>query len=250
MFLSSCTKKVVENRLYFIANFNHQAIDCSSSLVVNMLSWQIDQLQFYISQVDYLTAAGTWHPWTMKTTAYQSNDVALLGASCQNNNSTQVNWQIDFQSVVKPSEVKAIRFNLGVPFTLNHLNPLTQNSPLNDSSMFWVWQTGHKFLRLEMSNKTDDWLFHLGSTGCKAASAMRAPKIPCLQPNLQRFQVNTDFSQEGKAIVFDLSRLIRNVTLSRQSGCQSEPENSVCQQLLTNIGLADEQSDRGVFYYD
>jgi uncharacterized repeat protein (TIGR04052 family) len=253
--LASCTKNEHKNQLRIIAVFGQQPIDCSPSLVVNNVQWQIDQLQFFVSQVDYQTTTGIWHPWPMKTMPYQSNNVALLGENCQNNSSSQVNWLIDFKPVVKLSEVTAIRFNLGVPFTLNHLNPLIQNSPLNDSSMFWVWQTGHKFLRLEMSSETDDWLFHLGSTGCKAASAMRAPELPCLQPNLQRFHVNTDFSQGEHAIIFDLSKLIHNVTLSRQNGCQSEPENVACQQLLTNIGLtnidlADDQSSRGIFYDD
>ena len=248
--LSSCWQKTTDNQLSFIVLYKEQTIDCNSVLVKGERHWKIQQLQFFISQVEYQTDDGDWYAWPLKTTPYQSDNVALIGSDCADPQWSKGNWSIDFQSFEDLNQVSAIRFSLGVPFALNHLNPLLQESPLNDSSMFWVWQTGHKFLRLEMLSDTDDWLFHLGSTGCKAASAMRAPKNPCLQPNFARFELSTDFSQGINPIVLDLSKLLNDVELGRQSSCQSEPDNEVCQQLFAHLGLLDGQIGSTIFTYD
>ena len=60
----------------------------------------------------------------------------------------------------------SLSFNIGVPFAINHQNPLLQESPLNDSSMFWAWRNGYKFVRWDMQrvvNVTD------GSAGVDSA---------------------------------------------------------------------------------
>jgi uncharacterized repeat protein (TIGR04052 family) len=135
--------------------------------------------------------------------------------------------------------MKKIRFNLGVPFALNHLNPITQNSPLNMPSMFWVWQTGHKFLRLELASNDDQWQFHLGSTGCSAPSVMRAPKTPCRYPNVATFELDLTPSTKPKhyQLSLDLSALIGNVKLSQENSCQSSRTDESCQQLFSQLGL-------------
>src|SRR5690606_516923 len=38
-----------------------------------------------------------------------------------------------------------LEFRLGVPFKLNHADPLTAKPPLDDGSLFWAWQQGYKF---------------------------------------------------------------------------------------------------------
>lgn len=251
LLLSSCAEHVEHQQLQFIASFDQQAIACDAALFIDNTDWQIEQLQFYISQVSYQTDDGIWHPWPMITSAFQTDNVALLGNNCTDTAEPLGNWVIEFQRAIVPSEVKALEFSLGVPFALNHLNPLTQNSPLNDASMFWVWQTGHKFLRLEMSSNTDDWLFHLGSTGCQAPSAMRAPKSPCLQANLQKIHLSVDLTANDlKPITVDLSTLLSGVLLTRENSCQSEPTNAVCQQLFANLALSAEQFNSTVFSYE
>lgn len=47
----------------------------------------------------------------------------------------------------------AVTFDLGVPFALNHADVASAPSPLNVKAMWWSWQGGYKFVRVDM--KTD-----------------------------------------------------------------------------------------------
>ncbi len=43
--------------------------------------------------------------------------------------------------------MKGLEFKIGVPETLNHIDPLTAVSPLNYTDMHWHWASGYKFFR-------------------------------------------------------------------------------------------------------
>jgi uncharacterized repeat protein (TIGR04052 family) len=243
IFLSGCLQKNVTTKIFFTPMYNSTALNCQtgflpiynkSSEALNLQSWKYKQLQFFIHNIEIKTRDNTWQPWVMETNSYQSNNVALLGEICGEINK-QSNWNLELNSLTKYQDITDIRFTLGIPFSLNHLNPLTQASPLNISSMFWGWRGGHKFMRVELATKNDDWLFHLGSTGCKALSPVRAPKEECLQPN--RAVISLPFTQGTTHIALDLSVLLNNVELTRENSCQSSPDKQSCKVLFENLGL-------------
>jgi uncharacterized repeat protein (TIGR04052 family) len=251
LLLPSCSDESNYNQLHFSPVFANNIIQCQSALTVNGVNWQVEQLQFYINTVEYQQTQGKWLTWPMKTNAYQSSNVALLGDHCETQGKSNANWVIEFASSVEFNKNTKVRFTLGVPYELNHLNPLTQKSPLNDSSMFWVWQSGHKFLRLEMITKNDDWLFHLGSMGCKAQSAMRSPKAPCLYPNTTTFEITMDSSTKiNNRIIFDLEKLIKGIKLINSNNCQSNVDNPSCQQLFKNIALPQKAANTKIFTHE
>src|SRR5690606_39726454 len=65
-------------------------------------------------------------------------------------------------------------------FALNHLDASTAPSPLNFTAMFWSWQSGYKFLRVDTAD--DTFRVHLGSTGCSSPGPSRPP-TSCSAPN-------------------------------------------------------------------
>ena len=148
-------------------------------------------------------------------------------------------------SSIDLSKIKEIKFTLGIPFELNHLNPLTQTSPLNVPTMFWVWQTGHKFLRFEMLSEDDSWLFHLGSTGCSAPSPMRPPSIECRHEN--RYEITLPLQNASSVLLtnnnmelisvlkLDLAALLKNISTGKENNCQSSPSEISCQKLFKNL---------------
>ena len=233
--LFSCSDQDKVARLSFIPTFAKQLVSCPSPLKIGNDVWKIKQLQLYISDVELQDDNGVWTTWQMKITPLQNDNVALVGEHCSESSSGD--WQVEFSQPIDIKQYENIRFSLGVPFDKNHLNPLRQQSPLNYSSMFWVWQTGHKFLRLEMSSENSNWLFHLGSTGCSAASALRSPSKPCLYPNLVKVKVKVNIPvAQALDITLDLSKLFQDITLSEQTMCQSGHNNKTCQQLFKNLG--------------
>lgn len=243
--LSSCQQSSSE--LTFQLQFQQKTLTCQNSFLAKSLTsaesapWFYQQALFFVSNLEQQTSSGEWLPIELASNSYQSDGVVLIGDVCGDDIK---NWQAKFS---KPSLTgnSKIRFTIGVPFELNHQNPLTQASPLNLSSMFWVWQTGHKFVRIELYQQTDDiedsWLFHLGSTGCSAVSPVRSPSKACRYPN--RVDVEIDFPSNGK-ITIDLAQLLKQVKLGSDNSCQSSQENPSCKQLFSNLFSSEQQ----VFY--
>ena len=211
-------------------------------------AWFIEQLQFFVSDIEVELEESDWQSLALISNAYQSDESVLLGVNCaeegkQGNPQGGGNWHIEFDNRFDIAKVRSLRFTLGVPFASNHLNPVSQPSPLNLPSMFWVWQTGHKFIRAELASVNEQWLFHLGSTGCKAPSVMRAPQQPCIYPNTFTFELPV-IKDDSKALVmnFNLANLLKNIELTQQSSCQSEHENENCQQLFNNLSVVQQPS--------
>ena len=189
--------------------------------------WRCDNND--LSLMMYLSNFNQGEPLALVASEFASESVALLGGDC-----SEQAWRVELNKHLKQGQ--SLSFDLGVPFQQNHSNPLQAKPPLNASEMFWSWQLGHKFLRLDQPNH---FSFHLGSTGCKSPSRMRAATEACQQPN--RFTYQIEQFDPAKAIIFDLDRLLAEVETKRT--CMSEQGNPVCQALFTNLRQA-------VFYQD
>lgn len=191
-------------QLKFIVKYQGKALSCVGN---SPLMWYLSNFQS--KQIH-----------TIKSSKFAQQQVALMGASCL----TEA-WQLELNNQISGT---SLSFDLGVPWQLNHQNPLTASSPLNISEMFWSWQLGHKFLRFDGNEK---FAFHLGSTGCKSASKLRAPKEPCRFPNRYRFTIES--FDTNKPVIFDLDKLFNGV--NKAQSCMSEQSNPVCQQLFSNL---------------
>ncbi|MCL1079235.1 metallo-mystery pair system four-Cys motif protein [Parashewanella spongiae] len=219
-------------------------ISCASILPIES-KWTLNQIQFYLSE---FKNNGQSLPLISKNNHHQQSSIALIGSPCNGEKNTQnANWNLYFNNEI---EEGTFSFTLGVPFKINHLNPLKQSAPLNQSDMFWTWQQGHKFLRIDLGKGTKDpktyyqtgWQFHLGSTGCKAESILRSPKTPCRYPN----QIHFSFDyQNQSSLVFNLKPLLApiltNPEMSRTS-CMSNMTSNTCRQLVSSLQL-----DEGVW---
>jgi len=153
---------------------------------------------------------------------------------------------------VPAGSYSGIRFTLGVPFNKNHADPLTQPSPLNLTALFWVWNAGHKFARLDFSSTgiPRGFFVHLGSTGCTPNDTKLTIPTSCKFPN--RVEVTfSSFELSRDAVIADLGALLRdtNVDVSQNkpeaedsgmrmgAGCMSGPTTADCVGLFANFGL-------------
>lgn len=142
-------------------------------------------LQFYLYDIELVDEKGTAHPLKL------AGPVALVDLTGPAG-SPQV--QSVHGTLMGGAEriYRAVRFTVGVPFVLNHANPLTASAPLDRGDLFWTWQSGYKFLRADFTVDGQESSFHLGSTGCSSASALRPPGQPCAQPNRMRVELAGD----------------------------------------------------------
>lgn len=212
---------------------NNAVFNCQSAIQQDSKSWQLAQLFLFAHNIKYQDQDNNWHTLKLADNKYQSQQVALLGVDCEDTD--EQNWQLALQDNIAVEDMQAIRMTIGVPFALNHVNPLSQDSPLNVPNMFWVWQTGHKFVRMEM-NASDDgyWLFHLGSTGCSSASSLRAPNSPCLYPNTFTIDLNKAANHHFELAI---DNWFQGLIFDDDSSCQSHKDNPYCQQIFDNLNI-------------
>lgn len=139
-----------------------------------------------------------------------------------------------------------LTFTIGVPFSSNHLDIVASEAPLDLSSMFWNWQTGHKFMRVDLQAQASPqplkWNLHIGSAGCTSGSALDAPLGDCDRPNLATISVPYD-PFEGDVVVLDLAQLFlgSNIELNTEGsppGCMSDPlDTAECSPVFVSLGM-------------
>ncbi|PWK50066.1 putative repeat protein (TIGR04052 family) [Pleionea mediterranea] len=242
LLFNACDVTDRNNHLNFDVYYGSKKLNCEASFTQNGQQWRVTQLQFYVHNIELQNNKGQWHAVSPSIAAKDHQKIALVGGVC----GAQQQWQVNLKEMIALSDQQAIRFTLGVPFHLNHKNPLTQPSPLNQPDMFWTWQTGHKFLRLELESDNDSWLFHLGSTGCQSPAPVRPPESACKNPNRSQITLALPPQTSKKAdseasnsvpIKLDLKSLLSELDLTDSTSCQSSPDTKSCPVLLSKLGI-------------
>lgn len=147
----------------------------------------------------------------------------------------QTNMRV--RAIVPPGNYTGLRFSLGVPFRMNHQDVSTAASPLTLTAMFWSWQGGYKFLRIDEA--LDIVRVHLGSTGCVSISPTQVSH--CEYPNVGEVFLR-DFDASTDVIVVDLKTLLADSDLSINQpetppGCMSGADDNDCAPMMQNLGV-------------
>lgn len=235
--LTACqpdTTAPAANALALQLQFAGKPLGCSDDIALAGTDWRIQQLQFYLADF-----AVDGQPQPLQADGiYQQEDLALAGSVCDGND----NWQLRFK---QPLPAGTLQFTLGVPAQLNHQDPLLAKPPLNQSELFWSWQQGYKYLRLDLQAKAHNtasvsggWSLHLGATGCQSPSPLRAPASPCLAANLARISLTY---KPGQTLQLDLAPLLQGLTPAADNHCMADPNRKSCQLLLPRLGLGAQQ---------
>lgn len=202
--------------------------------------------RLYVSNVRLVTPEGGEVPLTLdQTSRWQLEDIALLDFEDGCSNGTpQTNAEV--LGTVPPGLYSGIRFSVGVPFERNHGNAATAPRPLSVAAMFWSWQGGYKFIRIDAVNPTippagKQVRVHLGSTGCQG-DPPREPVTSCTRPN--RMEVDLDgFDPDANVILVDLRALYADSDLETDlpddvvAGCMSDPGDPDCVPVFGNLGV-------------
>lgn len=246
---SSATDEAVEIR--FALKAGDQDLSCAepaTGLGTTQSTVQLNDLRFYISNLALIDGGGNAVPVTLDQDGlWQVESTALLdfedgSVGCTETGNPDLNTSV--RGTVAPGDYTAVRFDLGVPFALNHQDVTVAASPLNVPPMWWNWQGGYKFVRIDMKSDAammdGAWFIHLGSTGCVAANQSKAPAEPCSRPNIATIQLD-GFDPAANTIVADLATLLADVNLSESvpqpPGCMSGPDDPDCAGLLPGFGL-------------
>ncbi|MFN8632968.1 MAG: metallo-mystery pair system four-Cys motif protein [Chloroflexota bacterium] len=230
--------------------------------------------RFYVSDVSLLDAGGNAVPLALEQDGrWQFQNVALL--DFENKNGPCANGTEETRDLVigtvPAGTYTGLRFTLGVPFDLNHQDSTIAPSPLNLTSLFWTWQAGYKFFRVDLepdraampamgmpkpdgaaakphgaapaghgADPSTGWAIHLGSTGCQAGSMMQAP-ADCTNPNRSTVEF-ASFDHANGVVVADLKTLLAGANVETNQpesafGCMSAPNDGDCASIMASFGL-------------
>jgi uncharacterized repeat protein (TIGR04052 family) len=234
-------------------------------------------LRFFVSNIELLGADGAATPIALdQDGVWQYKSIALIdledgNGGCRNGNSAM---HAEASGTVAPGNYTGIRFTLGIPFELDHVDGSDAPSPLNMTAMQWNWQNGYKFLRAEVSlvspkaeiarhpaamksmqsdmssapapmrmhSTVSGFPVHLGSTGCGGKNPEAAPPAECKYPN--RVVVTLPVFDPGKDVVtFDVGKLLAHSDLTTNApntapGCMSGDGDPDCAPIMEALGLA------------
>lgn len=214
--------------------------DTYDNLGANDTSLVLSDFRFYVQDVEMKNARGAWVPVTLDENRWQNGGVALLDfEDCAPMGSMEMNDAVT--GTLPAGTYDGLRFKMGVPFEANHQNSATAPSPLNVTAMFWNWQGGYKFLRIDSGQfSPTDWRMHLGSTACDG-DPMTGGVSSCANGN--RVDVELDsFDAASNSVVADYAMLVEGAALdvdqAADAGCMSKPADTDCGPLFDNLGLS------------
>ncbi len=213
---------------------------------------KFEDLRLYVHDVRVMTASGEVSVTLDEDGVWQSDGLALLdfeGSGCSGNAAT--NTRVVGTVPARTPAVTGVRFVLGVPPRLDHLDLATNPSPRNLSAMYWGWEAGYKYLRVERRSggQPGGFRYHLGAIGCAPVPGARG--FACAEPNLVPVALE-GFDPERSAVVVDLASLFSNANLDGEAavgaapgphaemggrGCMGDRESAGCQPLFAALGL-------------
>lgn len=250
---SQQTNTAQQITIKFAGRVNNQPFACGRNYKLGKAATTVTPLdfRFYVSDVSLIDAQGKVVPLTLAQDGkWQYQNVALIDfenktGACVNGT---VETRTDVIGTVPKGKYKAVRFSLGVPQNLNHEDSTLAPSPLNLTSLWWNWQFGYKFARIDFTSQiastgqkqhshgdkgtSQGFLIHLGSTGCQAETTSQKPRTACSNPNRANITLD-NFDVTKNVIVADVAKLLENVDLSYNQpgtapGCMSEPNDKDC----------------------
>lgn len=153
----SCFAAADEVSLRFAAEVNGETFTCGqqySPVGTTASTVTPGDFRFFISAVALIDAAGNAVPMQLTQDGmWQHENLALL--DFENGSGPCINGNAALNDRIKGSvpagDYTGVQFTLGVPFALNHTDVVQAPSPLSLSAMFWNWQGGHRFLKVDMS---------------------------------------------------------------------------------------------------
>jgi len=202
--------------------------------------------RFYVSDIRLVTEDGEEVPLSLdqEVRPWQLDDLALLDfedgtGPCGSIGNSLLNDSV--HGTVPHGEYTGVRFVMGVPFDVNHGNQATAPDPLSLGSLFWSWQGGYKFIRIDSINLSgQEFRVHLGSTGCQG-DPPRSPVTSCAQPNRVFVELD-DFDPHSDLIVADLAALLADSNIEFNTpdtppGCMANQTDPDCDAVFANFGL-------------
>lgn len=248
LLFAGCSGGPVDVMIPVEALFAGSAVRCGMDLTLpGGATGEFADARVFLSNVEMQNTDGAWVSVDLTPSDWQNDNVVLLDfedgtAGCSDSGTPETNGSI--VGTLPAGEYTGLRFDIGVPFQQNHVNNATEPAPMNAPGMFWTWQGGYKFVRVDFLVDGDPgtrWNVHVGSTACVSDAPVDAPATACDRPNRASLEIATVGPTSGLSL--DLQALVSTVDLAQNSaetppGCMSSPMEPLdCIDTFASLGL-------------
>jgi uncharacterized repeat protein (TIGR04052 family) len=239
----------LEVEIPFAAWVGSQPLACGTTypnIGTTQSTFTIKDFKMYVSDVALVSRAGAEVPLTLTQDGiWQRDRVALLdfendSGDCDTG-SAETNLSV--RGTAPDGDYEGLRFTVGLPSELNHLDAATAAAPLNAPGMWWTWKGGYKYIRLDVKSRGNStYFFHLGADQCDGDSTTG---YTCASGNTPRISLDA-FEPDASKVRFDVATLWAEVDLDRQidmqtdfiQGCMSSATDPECPTVMSRIGLS------------
>ncbi len=240
--LVGCTRPAIDGSLTFNARWGDVAIGCGKPVA----GLELNDLRFFLHAVELLGADGPVKAELIDDDYWQQANVAMVdledgSGACQNGTGDR---RAEVRFRVPEGDYRGIRFTIGVPFELNHADPLTAEPPLDDTAMHWHWRSGYKFIRAGIARGDTKFVLHTGSVACEGTVQ---DITGCKRPNRHTVELPDYVPGGGHQINVDLAELFRGTDLESDDGmeCISAPDDASCVAPFAALGLDFDTGEAG-----
>ena len=178
----------------FVCGESYEGIGVSESTITP------SDFRFYVSDIALIDEDGNAVPLELEQDGkWQYQNTALLdfedGTNSCDNGTTDVNTTV--VGSVPEGDYQGLQFTMGVPEDLNHEDAAIAPSPLNLTSMWWNWQGGYKFLRVELETEAISSVPTTNSDRIKQTNSHTQPSILKNGQHTQAQASGTNTPQHG-----------------------------------------------------
>jgi uncharacterized repeat protein (TIGR04052 family) len=202
--------------------------------------------RLYVHDVALVTRAGAEVPVALEEDGvWQHEGLAMLdfedGSGSCATGSPETNLTV--RGTVPGGDYVGLRFRLGVPEAMNHLDAATALAPLNVPGLWWSWKGGYKFVKLDLETEAGEpYYFHMGATTCEGTPG---EGFSCAYGNVAAIDLD-GFSPDASRVVIDIADFYADSDLSVQPdmktdfvpGCMAFAGDPECPAVFDKLGLS------------
>ncbi|PRQ00521.1 MbnP family copper-binding protein [Enhygromyxa salina] len=207
--------------------------------------FEVKDFLAFVHSVELVRASGEVVPLALvEDQEWQGGGVALLDfndATGDCSGDPETNTQI-VGTAPDHADYVSIRFGVGLPAALNHLDAVTAKAPFNKPSTWWSWKDGYKFFQLSTATAAHESFFvHIGATACEGSLDQG---FSCAGEHEIAIELE-DFVPGQDGVRINLANLLAGVDMNAPvdfasgdfvAGCMSFDPDPECDPIFTKFG--------------
>lgn len=213
----------------------------------------LQEAKLYIYDPQLVRRNGTAVPLVLEEDQrYQRDRLALL--DFEDGTGSCIGGDLDtrtfLRGIAPDEDYTGVRFQIGVPEELNHLDAATAPAPLNQPGMWWSWKGGFKYVKLEVGTRGNPtYYLHMGATSCDGTPS---GGYACASGNVAEIQLS-GLDLDKSTVDFDIAQLWSDLDIDVQidhvtdniQGCMAFAGDPECPAVFTKLGLNIDGSSNG-----